>query len=193
MLSHSSLATTVNRANRFSFVIHQRCNTSYLSFTAGTVVKLQRCNVQSHLRGLIVSELSVSNLASRCQNNSHTYNHNEPRLHYSMWVLELLHCLCPCLYEISEPFIVVTTVPHESFLIHILLMTPCWDNTASAHLPPLLSSLQPLLELLQGHLLPWGGGESLRLDTVPGLSRILQHHFKRLSRCSLVQALYLHV
>ncbi|TNN88246.1 hypothetical protein EYF80_001462 [Liparis tanakae] len=53
------------------------------------------------------------------------------------------------------------------------------------------SSLQPPLELLQGHLPPWGGRQRLTLAFVPALVRILQDNLKRLAGCSLVQALHL--
>ena len=63
----------------------------------------------------------------------------------------------------------------------------------SAHLPPLLSGLQPHLEFLQGHFPPRWGGQWLRLAFVPGMIRILQDHLKRLAWKSLVQALHLQV
>lgn len=60
------------------------------------------------------------------------------------------------------------------------IMRPCCDEI-SAYLPPLVSSLQPLLEFLQGHLPPWGGGQWLRLAFVPGVIGMLQDHLKRLA------------
>lgn len=71
-------------------------------------------------------------------------------------------------------------------------MRHCCDEI-SAYLPPLLSSLQPLLELLQGHLPPRRGGQWLSLAFVPDVIGMLQDHLKRLAWHALVQVLHLQV
>lgn len=69
-------------------------------------------------------------------------------------------------------------------------MRHCCDEIP-AYLPPLLSGLQPLLELLQGHLPPRRGGQWLSLAFVPDVIGMLQDHLKRLAWHTLVQVLHL--